>query len=124
MQPREWADSLLKTWRIRINFQRYKNPRIEILRWCQIEGECWVSSRDTVRIEGKEKGVQRAAYVLFEGPLSRGDVILPLCRNRRCCWSGHLHRIPRETIAKVRKERESKEKACASSPRPTHDPTA
>lgn len=121
MSPEQWMDSALKSWRIRFNMMRYKNPRVELLRWCSIEGECWVSSRDKIRIDGKEKGVQRAAYVLFEGPLDKGDVIIPLCRNRRCCWSGHLHRVPREMIAKARKERELREKLCASSPEPTPD---
>lgn len=114
MKPQQWMDSALKSWRIRFNMMRYRNPREELLRWCEVQGECWVSTKPTIRIEGKEKGVQRAAYVLFEGPIDKGDVILPLCRNRMCCWGGHLHRVPREMIAKARKERESREVSCAA----------
>lgn len=108
MTPREWMASAAKSWKVRFDPQRYVNPREELLRWCEIDGECWVSRRPSIRVLGKTVSVQRAAYVLFEGPLYRGDEIIPFCRNGLCCWGGHLHRVPREAIAKARKTREKR----------------
>mgnify|MGYP000072328259 CR=1 FL=1 len=105
MRPAEWMASAAKSWKVRFDPLRYTNPRIRLLERCEIKGDCWVSSVPSVRIEGKAIAVQRAAYVLFEGPAYRGDEIISFCRNERCCCPDHLQRVPREAIAKAKKSK-------------------
>ena len=95
MREEEWMDSMLRSWGVR---PTEGNPRVDLLKWCEIKGECWVSVRETIKIGPKHIHVQRAAYGLFEGPILKGDVVLALCHTPLCCWAGHLHRIPREKM--------------------------
>lgn len=105
MTPKEWMDSAKKSWGVKFNPKRYVNPREELLRNCEIKGDCWVSSVPYVLVGRKRVLVQRAAYGLFEGPIHEGDEIVPTCGNKRCCWAGHLHLVTRETISEARQER-------------------
>lgn len=107
MREDEWRESIFRSWGFRL---RYANPRVELLRWCEIKGECWVSARETIMVGSERIHVQRAAYGLFEGPIQKGDVVLALCRTPLCCWAGHLHRVPREAIASAAKKRRASSK--------------
>lgn len=103
MTTEEWMASAEKSWKIRFDRNRFRNPRVDLLQLCRIEGDCWIAIVPSIRVEGKTVAVQRAAYVLFVGPSYRGDEIISRCRNIRCCCPDHLHRVPREAIAKAKK---------------------
>lgn len=119
MKEEAWKDSAFRSWGIRFRFQ---NPRVDLLENCQIEGDCWLSVAATVGVGPKTVSVQRAAYILFEGPLAPGDRVESTCGNRRCCWGGHLK-------ARVRSDnRETSIKryetgVCASALGTTHERT-
>lgn len=102
MTPIEVEDSILRSWGFRV---KKGNPRVDLLEICEIKGDCWVASREFVRINNRRIHVQRAAYVLFEGPAVKSDVILCLCGTELCCWGGHLHRVPCETSKRRGKSR-------------------
>lgn len=97
--------SAWQSWGVRFNPLAYRNPRESLLLHCEIVGDCWISDRPEAYIDGLRVPAQHAAYVLFTGPMDRRDEIIALCGNRRCCWAGHLHRVPRETIAQAREIR-------------------
>lgn len=98
MKEHEWQASVLRSWGIRLHFH---NPRVDLLRFCEIKGDCWVSARSMAWAGPNRYPVQRAAYVLFEGPLDRSERVYATCGNPRCCWGGHLRkRAKRETSEK------------------------
>ena len=105
MQPHEWMESAKQSWGVTFRANCYVNPREALLRYCEIKGDCWVSSKPYVVVGTKRVLVQRAAYGLFQGPIHERDEVIPTCGNKRCCWAGHLHLVPRETIAKAKQER-------------------
>ena len=105
MLPLAWMASAKQSWGVVFNPMRYINPREQLLKHCEVKGDCWVSDRPYVVVKNKRVLVQRAAYGLFQGPIHDRDEIIPLCGNKRCCWAGHLHLVPRETIAKAKQER-------------------
>lgn len=102
MNPVEVEDSILRSLGIRV---KSGNPRVDLLEWCEIKGDCWVSAREYMKIGTKRVHVQRAAYILFEGPAIKTDVILCLCGTELCCWGGHLHRVHCETSKRRRRSR-------------------
>lgn len=105
MSPEQWVVSARLSWGVFFKLDRYRNPRIDILKNCEIVGDCWVSSVGTTIMKNKRIGVQRAAYGLFVGVIRRGDVLLPLCGESRCCCPDHLHLVPRDSIVQAKENK-------------------
>lgn len=53
------------------------------------------------RLEGKLMTVQRAAYLLYVGPIPDGHLVHHKCENKKCCLHSHLEAVTRKEHAAI-----------------------
>ena len=88
----EWIRSVNLSFRTKKNPYNGRDIRVELLRGCEIQGECWVAASPVVSLGTKKVAPRQLAYAAFCGPIPRGtaDAVRSRCGNPRCCYPGHL----------------------------------
>ena len=111
----EWIRSVNLSFKIRKNPYNGRDIRADLLRGCEIRGECWVSGVSAIRLGPRILAPRQLAYAVFRGPIPRGtaDKVATTCGNPQCCFPGHLMLVANDV---KRSPDRTKSKGCDEPP--------